>query len=111
MSLTLSPDPLPLKVDAHGAIRVGNTRVTLDFIVEAHHLGYSPAEIAARFTTLELPDVYAALWYYLRHRDEIDAYLAERDREVAARQEEFAASWPPGALLARGERRRQVHEA
>ena len=38
--------------------------------------GVSPEEIAARYRTLTLEQVYATITYYLRHRPEVEAYLA-----------------------------------
>jgi len=55
----------------------------------------------ARFPTLDLPDVYATLWYYLRHQDEVDAYLAERHRQADALRAEVEARWPPDELRER----------
>ncbi len=108
--IMLTTDALPLRLDAHGAIRVGGTRVTLDFVVEAFHLGCSPEEIAARFPTLQVADVYAALWYYLRHRAEIDVYLADRERQATASRSEYEARWPAGKLRAHLEARRSGQE-
>ncbi len=33
-------------------------------------------------STLTLPDVYAVIAYYLRHRGEIEDYLARRERQA-----------------------------
>jgi uncharacterized protein (DUF433 family) len=76
--LTLAADPLPLHLDDRGACRVGNTRVCLDTIVYAHNSGLSAEEIVRHYPILELPDVHAAISYYLRHRVEVDAYVAAR---------------------------------
>ena len=67
-----------MKMDDDGAIRVGGTRVTLDILIAEHQLGSTPEQIAAAYDTLPLPDIYAAIGYYLRHTAEIDAYLAQR---------------------------------
>jgi uncharacterized protein (DUF433 family) len=82
MALTIHPDPVPLRVDADGVVRVGGARVSLDVILAHHHQGASAEEIAERFPVLTLADVHAALAYYLRHRDEIDHYLAEQVRQA-----------------------------
>jgi uncharacterized protein (DUF433 family) len=78
MSIAIQTDPIPLKMDDDGAIRVGGTRVTLDILLAEHQLGSTPEQIAAAYDTVPLPDVYAAIGYYLRHTAEIDAYLAQR---------------------------------
>jgi hypothetical protein len=34
------------------------------------------------WTTLALPDVYAVIAYYLRHRGEVEGYLAQREQKA-----------------------------
>ena len=49
MSLVLESQSLPLHVDADGVIRVGEGRLTLATVVEAHEDHLTPEEIAAAF--------------------------------------------------------------
>lgn len=85
MPLTVVQDLPPFAVKSGGVVRVGGTRVPLDTVVYAYDTGASPEQIVERFPSLELPDVYATIAYVLRHRGEVDAYLAER----AAQAEEI----------------------
>lgn len=78
MSIVIRSEPAPLVVEATGAIRVRNTRVLLDTVVTAYEMGATAEEIVWQYPSLQLADVYAALSYYLHHREEIDAYLAAR---------------------------------
>jgi uncharacterized protein (DUF433 family) len=80
MSLTVAADPVPLRVESGGAVRVGQTRVLLELVVGAYKGGASAEEIAERYPTLHLADVYAVIAYYLRHRDEVESYLREREQ-------------------------------
>ena len=64
-----------------GAYRVAGSRVSLDSIVYEFLDGRSPETIRDSFPTLSLEQVYGALTFYLAHRDEIGAYLAEGDRK------------------------------
>jgi uncharacterized protein (DUF433 family) len=80
--LSISDDPVPLSADDFGVIRVSGTRVPLDTVVHVFLAGASAEEIADRFSTLSLADVYSAIGYYLRHREEVDRYLAERERDA-----------------------------
>jgi hypothetical protein len=50
--------------------------------------GASPEEIAQDYPVLQLDDVYAALTYYLRHREKVDAYLRERRSRAEAMRRE-----------------------
>src|SRR4051812_10089592 len=91
MSLTLTTDPLPLRTDEHGNIRVGNSRVTFDLVVTAFCAGLSAEEIVQRFPTLNLADVYMALGFYLRHQAEVDVYLDEQHQKADAVRQEIEA--------------------
>ncbi len=82
MAITLHADPVPLRLDAAGALRVGPSRVTLDVLLHYHRQGMMPEEIARGLDTLTPADVHGALGYYLRHQAEIDAYLRDRAAEA-----------------------------
>jgi uncharacterized protein (DUF433 family) len=84
MSLIIHSDPVPLVPDESGTIRVANTRVTLDTLIEQYHAGATVEELTERFDVLTAADVHAVLAYYLRHRDEVDRYLAEQARQADA---------------------------
>jgi uncharacterized protein (DUF433 family) len=59
-------------------IRVKGTRIGIESILyEYIHRGQPPEAIAARFHTLDLAQVYATILYYLRNREQLDAYVAE----------------------------------
>lgn len=93
--MILQADPLPLRQDEHGTIRVGNTRVTLELVIHAHEGGATAEEIARRFDTLEAADVHAVIAYFLRHRREVDDYLARREAEAAELQQRLQEAMPP----------------
>jgi uncharacterized protein (DUF433 family) len=82
MSLTIENEQVPLKVDSHGVIRVGGTRVTLDTVIAAFKEGATAEEIVYRYPTLHLADVYAVLSYYLRRKQEIETYLRQREQQA-----------------------------
>ena len=85
-------DPVPLVFPEDGsAIRVAGTRVTLDTIVGAFKRGATAEEITQDYPPVSLPDVYAVIAYYLRHRDEIEDYLAKRATEHAELRREIEA--------------------
>jgi uncharacterized protein (DUF433 family) len=57
-------------------IRIRGHRVGIESVLyEYVHRARTPEEIAERFDTLTLDQVYATILYYLRSRDAIDAYL------------------------------------
>jgi uncharacterized protein (DUF433 family) len=97
--VVLRTDPMPLHVDETGTIRVGSTGVSLDVVLADYRNGMSPEEIVAQLDTLNLADVYGALAYYVRHRDEIDEYLRTRQLEAEALRKWAEAQFPGRANL------------
>jgi uncharacterized protein (DUF433 family) len=89
--IAIVPEPIPLRVDADGVIRVGSTRVTLDTIVFAFREGLSAEEIVEQYSSLDLADVYAAISYFLKRGPEVESYLAERQAEAAKVREQNEA--------------------
>ncbi|MBC7967492.1 MAG: DUF433 domain-containing protein [Fuerstia sp.] len=94
MSIAFSAEPIPLSEDEHGDIRVGDCRVLLDLVVQAFDDGATPETIVQMYSTLKLADVYAAIAYYLRHRQKIRDYLAERERRSEVVRQRFQAQQP-----------------
>ena len=56
-------------------IRIKGTRVGIETVLDDYLAGTSPEEIAARYRTLTLEQVYATITYYLRKQEEMDRYL------------------------------------
>src|SRR5208283_2556009 len=90
--VTLHADPVPLRIDDTGAIRVGQSRVTLDVLLQYWRLGINPEEIARGLDTLALADVHGALAYYFRHQSEIDNYLRRREEEAEKLRQEIESA-------------------
>src|SRR5437016_4496271 len=93
--LTFEPIEVPLRMDEHGAIRVGNTRILLDLVIHRFKEGASPEGIVDSFDTLSLADVYTVLSYYLRNPVPIDEYLCRREKEADNLRREIEATQPP----------------
>ena len=87
-SLALERETPPLHQDAHGVIRVGQTRVTLESVISLFEQGASAEEIALRYDALDLHDIYATLSYFLGHRQETQEYLDRaRQASIGARRD------------------------
>jgi|SRR5579884_802934 len=82
MPFTIQAEAPPIREDAAGALRVGNSRVLLELVIRAFQDGATPETIVQRYSTLSLPDVYAVITYYLNHRSEIEDYLAQREQQA-----------------------------
>jgi uncharacterized protein (DUF433 family) len=89
-TLAIAVEPTPLNPDSGGVVRVGGTRVTLDSVVYAFQEGSTAEQILEQYPSLRLADVYAVISYYLRHEEDVEAYLGEQKRqaEEARRQDE-----------------------
>ena len=74
-------DAIPLLKDEHGVYRVGGTRVSLDLVIYAFDDGATAEEIAKKFPTLALSDVYQVIGYYLKNRAGLAEYFSARERE------------------------------
>jgi len=56
-------------------IRIKGTRVGIETVLDDYLSGISPEEIAARYRTLTLEQVYATVTYYLHNQEEVTDYL------------------------------------
>jgi uncharacterized protein (DUF433 family) len=82
VTFTVQAEAPPLREDAAGALRVGDSRVLLELVIRAFQDGATPETIVQRYSTLALADVYAVIAYYLRHRSEVEDYLARREEKA-----------------------------
>jgi uncharacterized protein (DUF433 family) len=92
--LPLHAECPPLRVDEGGAVRVGNSRISLDLFVEQYENGMTPEDMVRAYDTLVLADVHAVIAYYLRHRDEVRAYRKRREEEAEALRAKIEAERP-----------------
>ena len=110
MTLAIAIESAPLETDAYGVVRVAKTRVTLDTIVTTFLEGCTPEEIGEQYPSLQLSDIYLVIGYYLRHRDEVHTYLAERQHQAKVIQQEVEQRFNPvgirDRLLARRDKSR-----
>lgn len=68
--MAVEPEPIPLVRDQAGRLMVPGTRISL-------------------------ADAYAIFTYYLRHREEVDACIAQQEHQGAEVRERLEAIWPP----------------
>jgi uncharacterized protein (DUF433 family) len=105
-------EQIPIRADEHGRLRVGSTRILLDLVIYSFRLGHTPETITAQYPSLSLDDVYLAIGYYLRHRDEVDAYLLQQEMEAEAFRQAYEQEHPPkltrAILLERLEAKRKA---
>ncbi|NLT71643.1 MAG: hypothetical protein GXX91_13255 [Verrucomicrobiaceae bacterium] len=75
--------------------------MSLDILVAEFKQGRTPEAIHDDFKMVSLADVYAIFSYYLRHRSEVEVYLAEQEREGEEVRTRIEEAFPPEGLRAR----------
>jgi uncharacterized protein (DUF433 family) len=98
MTLAVVPESPPLKVNADGVFRIGNTRVTLDTVVAIFKQGLTAEEIAYRYPSLKLADIYATIGYYLNHQQDVEFYLDQRQQQAQDTRKMNEAKFAPQEL-------------
>ncbi len=93
-SLPLYTERPPLRVDEGGAVRVGNSRISLDLVIEQYENGTRPEDMVRAYDTLGLGDVHAVIAFYLQHREEVRAYLKRRAEEAEDLRAKIEAEHP-----------------
>lgn len=101
MNLKVQADPPPLYEAGDGVIRVSGTRIPLERIVRAFLAGSTPEQIAHDYDVLSLEDVYAVVNYYLHHRPDVDAYVAETEQATARIRSEIERQYDPAGIRER----------
>ncbi len=77
-------------------IRIKDTRIGIESVLyEYIHRSQSPEQIAERFQTLTLEQVYATILYYLQNPEEIGVYLADYLQYCQTAREEYEKNLPP----------------
>jgi len=94
--MEIKSQDLPLHADAAGTVRLSGTRVPLETVVSVFHQGATPEEVVHRFPVLDLADVYAVVGYYLRHRDEVQQYMARQTERAESVRGQVVAGRGPG---------------
>ena len=100
MAVPLPAQPPPIR-EADGALRVGRTGVTLETVLWAFQKGATPDDIQWQFPSLELPDIYDVIAYYLRHRETVDEYLRGREQLYRQTNEQLERDFPQDGTRAR----------
>lgn len=111
MILAIVAEPAPLQANEDGVILVGRTRVTLDTVVAVFNQGATAEEIAHRYPSLDLADIYATIAFYLNHQSEVEAYLQQRRQRSQEIREMNQARFDPQGLRDRLLARRTEQEA
>jgi len=92
---TLVAEPPPLYITEEGVVRIKGTRVSLDTVIGTFQNGCTPEQIVYKYPSVSLADVYAVITYYLRHREEVETYLAQQRQEAEGIRREIEERFPP----------------
>ena len=94
-------EPPPLSVTDEGVVRITGTRVSLDTVLGAFQNGCTAEQIAYKYPSLKLVDIYAVITYYLRHRQEVEAYLDQQRQKVEGIRQEVEERFSPSGVRER----------
>ena len=108
MAEALTTEPIPLVLGPDGVMRVRGTRVTLETVLAAFAECATAEEIAQRYPSIPLADVYQVIGYGLRHSAELEPYLARRRKDIRETRRLNESRWPPAGIRDRLLARRQV---
>ncbi len=86
-SLPTAPEPVPFYISENGAVRLHGSRMPLEGVVELYKNGLSAEDIHRDFNA-PLAEVHGAIAYYLRHKEEVEAYVNEVKRSSEALRRE-----------------------
>lgn len=84
----------------NGSIRLTGHRIALEHVVYFYNQGYAPEMILGQFPSLPLALIHKLIAFYLENQEDVDAYVARCEAEVA-RQRTAAPSTPDLAELRR----------
>ena len=102
---------VPLVLVPEGVVRVRGTRIPIETIVYAYRNGQTPEEMHIDYPTLQLPDIYAVIAYYLQWQEEVDQYVKEWEIEAERIRSEMLAIWPQEGLREKLLARREQQQA
>jgi uncharacterized protein (DUF433 family) len=100
MELEKSP-AVPLALGKDGTIRIAGSRVTLDAIVSEFRRGATAEQIQEDFPSISLTDIYSAIAYYLQHRQSVEQYLTDQQRESTKTRSTIEAAQDSASLRRR----------
>lgn len=91
MTMLETTQTMPLTLGEDGTIRITGSRVSLDSVVHHFKLGATAEQIAHKFPSLQLADIYAVITYYLNHREAVEEYLRQQEAAGDAIQQRIEA--------------------
>ena len=87
---------------AEDDIRIKGTRIGIETVLDEYiHNNKTPEEIADRYHTVTLEQVYATILYYLQNQEKVGAYLEDYLEYCRKAREEFEKNPPPGVIRLR----------
>jgi uncharacterized protein (DUF433 family) len=94
----MTGDDRYLDIHSPDDVRVQGTRVGIEQILSAYLSGNLPEEIAVEFSTVTLEQVHGVIAWYLRNRQEVDAYLRRWREQVKKVRSAQAGSAVPEVI-------------
>jgi uncharacterized protein (DUF433 family) len=84
-----------VREDEQGALRLGESGVSLDSVVIAYQEGLTAEAIQEQYPALSLEDVYGGIAFYLANRDEVHRYLERQEQKWEELRKKIAQNPSP----------------
>ena len=78
----IAADPVPLEKWDDGSVRVAGTRLHYNVVVRLYQAEGTVEGLLVALPDLEIGAAHRLVAYYLEHRDSVDAWIAQIDREA-----------------------------
>lgn len=96
-----APPELPVRVEANGAVRISDTRITLEVILTAFEQGETPEQIVHAYPSLQLSDVCTLYAYYCKNKALFCQYLEQSRAQEQAIRQKIETEYPTTAIRQR----------
>ncbi|MCX7992279.1 MAG: DUF433 domain-containing protein, partial [Fimbriimonadales bacterium] len=97
---------LPVRIESNGAVRVGDSRVTLEIVLEAFLQGETPEQVVQSYPTLNLADVCCLYAHYSVNRQLFEKYLEASRQQSESVREMIESAYPTEDLRERIKQKR-----
>lgn len=108
---------IKLAKTSDGTIHIGETRVALESVVHHFSLGATAEQIAQKFPSLKLAEVYGVISYFLDNHEEVAKYVLRQESDSDTVQSETESKFQSEIsalrqrILARGKKQQNVLES
>ena len=83
-----------VRTDPDGSMRVGQTRLLLNMVVDAYQNGKSAEAIRHAFPVISLEEAHGSIAFYLGHQKPVDDYIERWEAQAEEIRKDWQAQHP-----------------